>query len=57
VPQRFALRCEQPFGLFSSPHPVRLPDIAIKLFWHGRFNRDRANLWLRQLLIELFADR
>lgn len=55
VPQRFALRCEQPFGLVSSPHPVRLPDIAINLFWHERFNRDPANQWLRRLLVELFG--
>lgn len=57
VPERFAARCEQPFGLVASPHPVALPDIAINLFWHAKFNRDPANLWLRQLFVELFADK
>jgi DNA-binding transcriptional LysR family regulator len=56
VPERFAVRCEGPFGLVSSPHPVHLPDIAINLFWHAKYNRDPANMWLRQLLVELFAD-
>lgn len=56
LPERFAQRCEVPFGLVSSPHPARIPDIAINLFWHAKFNRDPASLWMRQLLVELFAD-
>lgn len=56
LPERFAQRCEAPFGLVSSPHPARIPDIAINLFWHAKFNRDPANMWMRQLLVELFAD-
>lgn len=56
LPERFAQRCETPFGLVASPHPARLPDIAINLFWHAKFNRDPANMWMRQLFVELFAD-
>lgn len=56
VPARFAQRCVEPFGLATSPHPVALPEIAINMFWHARFNRDPASLWLRQLMVELFAD-
>lgn len=56
VPERFAERIQNAFGLASSPHPVRLPDIAINLFWHAKFNRDPANLWLRQLFVQLFSD-
>ena len=56
LPERFAQRCEAPFGLVTSAHPARLPDIAINLFWHAKFNRDPANMWLRQLFVELFAD-
>ena len=56
VPQRLAERIEAPFGLATSAHPARLPDIAINLFWHAKYHRDPANLWLRQLLVELFAD-
>ena len=32
------------------------PAVAINLFWHAKYHRDPANLWLRQLLVELFAD-
>jgi DNA-binding transcriptional LysR family regulator len=56
LPERFAERCEVPFGLMTSPHPASLPDIAINLFWHAKFNRDPANMWIRQLFVELFAD-
>ncbi len=56
VPERFAVRCEKPFDLVISPLPVKLPEIAINLFWHTKYNREPANVWLRQLLIELFSD-
>lgn len=55
LPERFAERCKVPFGLVVTPHPVPLPEIAITLFWHGKYHRDPANLWLRQLIVELFA--
>ena len=54
--QRLADRIQEPFGLATSPHPARLPDIAINLFWHAKFNRDPGSLWLRQLLVALFSD-
>lgn len=56
VPERFALCCEVPFGLTSLPHPVALPEIAINLFWHGKYHKDPANRWLRQLMFDLFSD-
>jgi DNA-binding transcriptional LysR family regulator len=56
VPERFAVRCEKPFDLVVSPLPVKLPEIAINLFWHTKYNREPANVWLRQLIVALFAD-
>lgn len=56
LPERFAQRCKEPFDLVVSPHPVPLPEIAITLFWHGKYHRDPASVWLRQLIVELFAD-
>jgi len=56
VPERFAIHCVKPFGLVISPLPVKLPDIAIHLFWHAKYNREPANVWLRQLIVSLFAD-
>lgn len=57
VPERFAMRCTQPFDLVYVPHPAPLPEIAIKMFWHAKYHRDPANQWLRQLLFEMFSDR
>ena len=57
VPERFAMRCTQPFNLVYVPHPAPLPEIAIKMFWHAKYHRDPANRWLRQLLFEMFSDR
>ena len=56
VPERFAGCCEGHFKLAQLPHPVPLPEIAINLFWHGKYHRDPANQWLRQLMFELFSD-
>jgi DNA-binding transcriptional LysR family regulator len=56
VPERFAVHCEAPFNLAISPLPMKLPDIAIHLFWHAKYNRDPASMWLRQLMVSLFAD-
>ncbi|NMG77582.1 hypothetical protein GPA25_22785 [Aromatoleum diolicum] len=57
VPERFAMRCVEPFDLVYVPHPATLPEIAIKLFRHAKYHRDPANRWLRQLLVEHFSDR
>jgi DNA-binding transcriptional LysR family regulator len=56
VPERFAACCVEPFGLIALPHPVELPEIAINLFWHAKYHKDPANIWLRQLMFELFSD-
>lgn len=57
LPERFADRSKGPFDLVVSPHPVKLPEIAINMFWHAKYNRDPDNMWLRQLISELFADK
>jgi DNA-binding transcriptional LysR family regulator len=58
VPERLAAQLAEPFGLNYLPHPVRLPEIAINVFWHAKAHRSPANQWLRGLLFELYgADR
>jgi DNA-binding transcriptional LysR family regulator len=57
VPERFAISCQEPFGLCMLPPPVELPNIEINLFWHERFNKDPANRWLRQTMFDLFSDQ
>ena len=56
VPERFAKKCAEPFQLQASPLPFKLPEIAISLFWHAKYNREPANLWLRQQIVDLFGE-
>lgn len=55
VPERLADRLIEPFGLAKVPHPAKLPEIAINLFWHAKYHREPANRWLRGLVFELFG--
>jgi DNA-binding transcriptional LysR family regulator len=56
VPERFAQRMVEPFGLSYVNHPATLPEVAINLFWHAKHHKDSANQWLRGLLFEMYAD-
>ncbi len=56
VPERFALRVAQPFGLALRPLPLAVEGSAIHQFWHGRLHRDPGHQWLRALVVRLFAD-
>jgi len=57
VPERFAQRCVEPFGLTHVPHPAKLPEIAINLFWHARSHREPGNQWLRGVVSDLFSEQ
>ena len=57
LPERMAQRIVTPFGLEYVPHPVKLPEAPIDLFWHARMQRDPGHQWLRRQIVELFADR
>ncbi len=56
VPERFASSCAKPFDLVQLEPPMPLPEIAINLFWHAKFNKDPANRWIRQLMFDLFSE-
>jgi DNA-binding transcriptional LysR family regulator len=55
VPKRLADRLVEPFGLAEVPHPAKLPDVAINVFWHAKYHRSPANRWLRGVVFELFG--
>ncbi len=38
----------KPLALAHSQHPVPLPQLAIRSFWHERNHRDPGNRWLRE---------
>jgi DNA-binding transcriptional LysR family regulator len=56
VPERFARRCVEPFGLSYVAHPAKLPEIAINQFWHARFHREPGNQWLRGVVSAQFGE-
>jgi len=56
VPERLADRLVEPFGLVKVPHPAKLPEVAINVFWHAKYQRAPANRWLRGILFDLFAN-
>jgi DNA-binding transcriptional LysR family regulator len=56
VPERLAQALVKPFGLSYVRHPAKLPEIAINLFWHGRYQKDPAIAWLRALIIRLHGE-
>ena len=56
VPERFAQRVLQPFGLCTRPLPVRVAHSTIHQFWHARMQQDPGHQWLRALVAERFGD-
>jgi len=56
VPRRFADCACEPFGLATAPCPVKIPESVINVFWHARSHREPANQWLRQVVVDEFAD-
>jgi DNA-binding transcriptional LysR family regulator len=56
VPEKLAQALAEPFGLAYARHPAKLPEIAINLFWHERYQKDLAIAWLRSLIIHLHGE-
>lgn len=56
VPERLARKMIEPFGLAVVPHPAKLPEVSINVFWHAKYHREPANQWLRGFIIEQFAE-
>lgn len=56
VTERLAQSIAEPFDLVWRPHPVALPEVAINVVWHARFQRDAGNRWLRETVFEKFSD-
>ncbi|AMG75153.1 LysR family transcriptional regulator [Sphingopyxis granuli] len=55
LPEDAALLLEEPYELISLPFPGILPIVHVDVFWHRRLHRDPANVWLRNLVYELFS--
>ncbi len=55
VPERLAENMVTPFDLKYVSHPVKLPHIAINLFWHAKYHKDPASQWLRSLIFNMHS--
>jgi len=56
LPARVARVYERRGRFKSLPPPVPIPPADVAVHWHERFERDPGNRWLREQVIELFAD-
>ena len=55
LPSRVARVYEQGGRFKSLAPPIEIPPADIGVHWHERFDRDPGNRWLRELMVELFA--
>ena len=56
LPARVARVFERRGKLKSLPPPVPIPQAEVAVHWHERFEADPGNRWLREQVIDLFAD-
>lgn len=56
VTEKLALQTQKSLGLVVRTHPVDIHPVQINLFWHRRYHRDAGNIWLRNLIFELFSE-
>lgn len=52
VPLRLAAILEQQSGIKVVSLSVPFPTYSVKQYWHDRYHRDAANIWLRSLVYE-----
>lgn len=55
IPARVARVYERSGSFKSLPPPVPIPPADVAIHWHERFDRDPGNRWLREMMVELFA--
>ena len=57
LPARVASVFERRGAFKSLPPPLAIPPAEVAVHWHERFEADPGNRWLRERVIELFAER
>jgi len=57
LPARVAHVFERRGKLKSLPPPVAIPVADVAVHWHERFEADQGNRWLREQVVELFAEK
>ena len=57
VPSRVAAIFAQTGNFKVLPLPLAMPSFEVRLHWHQRFHQDPANLWLRGVMVDLYAEQ
>jgi DNA-binding transcriptional LysR family regulator len=57
LPARVARVYERRGNFRSLPPPVPIPQAEVAVYWHERFEADPGNRWLREQIVELFAEK
>lgn len=55
VPRRVAKELARSAQFLVLPLPVPIPELEVCIFWHERFDANPSTIWMRSLLVELFA--
>jgi DNA-binding transcriptional LysR family regulator len=55
VPHDLAEVCARHARIRVLPSPVKSPAVEVHQFWHGRFNKDPGNVWLRNSIHRLLG--
>jgi DNA-binding transcriptional LysR family regulator len=56
VPLPLAYELRRAANVKLLAHPLKLPRIEIRQFWHERYHDDPANRWLRETIVRCFKD-
>ena len=56
MPGRYAQIANKPFGNRILPLPFEMPTLDAYLYWHANVDREPANRWLREQVVQAFAD-
>jgi DNA-binding transcriptional LysR family regulator len=54
IPRGLAATMKQLANVKVLAPPIQLPKFVVSLYWHERFHREPANLWLRNIYLSLF---
>lgn len=57
LPARVARVFERRGAFKSLPPPLAIPPAEVAVHWHERFEADPGNRWLRERVVELFAEK
>lgn len=56
VPARLGKLLTEEADVRTIAAPIKLPSYTVKQYWHERFHRDPANIWLRAVISDLYRE-